>query len=151
MNKAIMEPTLFTIGYERHDTPGSLIGDLRSAGVDLLIDVRELPLSRRRGFSKTSLGDALQRAGIEYLHDRDLGNPKHLRDLYRGGQKAEGARRYRAHLRNGSTHAVDRLAEVVPERSACLLCLEADHQACHRSVIIDELEQRLPLLQVEHL
>lgn len=146
-----MVPILFTIGYEGHATPRSLVAVLCAAGVELLIDVRELPLSRRPGFSKTALAEALGRAGIEYQHERHLGNPKPLRDLYRSGRQGEGKRRYRAFLRNGSAHAVDRLADVIADQSACILCFEADHGSCHRAVIIEELERRLPQLEVEHL
>ena len=48
---------------------------LADAGVERLIDVRELPISRRRGFAKTALGEALAAEGVEYLHMRSLGNP----------------------------------------------------------------------------
>ena len=49
-----MAPTVFTIGYERR-SPEELVRGLTDAGVTLLADVRELPLSRRPGFSKTAL------------------------------------------------------------------------------------------------
>src|SRR5215208_2853638 len=65
-------PTVFTIGYEQHAEPSSLVDALRTAGVRRLVDVRELPLSRRRGFSKTALAAALATAEIEYQHVREL-------------------------------------------------------------------------------
>ncbi|MBA3393051.1 MAG: DUF488 domain-containing protein [Deltaproteobacteria bacterium] len=43
--------------------------------IDRVIDVRDLPLSRRRGFSKTPLATALTAHGIEYVHLRQAGNP----------------------------------------------------------------------------
>jgi Protein of unknown function, DUF488 len=58
-----MSPRLFTVGYEGRSID-ELVDALPGAGVERLVDVRELPLSRRRGFSKTALGDALRRAGI---------------------------------------------------------------------------------------
>lgn len=93
--------TLFTIGYEQHRSPSTLIDALLDAGVRRLVDVRELPLSRRRGFSKTALSAALADAEIEYEHVRALGNPKPYRELYRSGRVSEGEKRYRAHLHNG--------------------------------------------------
>jgi uncharacterized protein (DUF488 family) len=142
--------TLFTIGYENHKTPDSLIGALREAGVRRLVDVRELPLSRRRGFSKTALSAALARADIEYEHTRDLGNPKAYRDLYKNGHVAEGERRYRKHLHNGSYDALIELSETLDE-ATCLLCFEASHATCHRSVIVEALEERLGYIEVVHL
>jgi uncharacterized protein (DUF488 family) len=144
-------PKLFTTGYEQHATPEALLTVLREAGVERLVDVRELPLSRRRGFSKTALATALAGGGVEYDHVRPLGNPKPYRDLYRSGRQDEGEKGYLAHIRNGSAYAVDELAAELDEHATCLLCFEADHTTCHRSLIVDELRERLPALRVEHL
>ncbi|MGZ6639155.1 MAG: DUF488 domain-containing protein [Solirubrobacteraceae bacterium] len=146
-----MAPVLYTTGYEQHATPATLVSALSGAGVKRLVDVRDLPLSRRRGFSKTSLAQALDAAGIRYEHERALGNPKPLRDLYKSGRLAEGVTGYRAHIQNGSAWAVDWLAGTLDDGPACLLCFEQDHETCHRQVIVDELLARLPALSVEHL
>lgn len=143
--------TVLTTGYEQHQTPESLVAALQAAEVEVLVDVRELPLSRRRGFSKTALGEALNRVGIEYLHQRALGNPKPARDIWRYEDRDEGERMYRAHVRNGSAWAVDELSQTLQHQRTCLLCFEADHRDCHRSVIVEELHARLPALHVEHL
>ncbi len=145
-----MPLVLFTTGYEQHPTPESLTAALAAAGVRRLVDVRELPISRRKGFAKTALAAALADVGIAYEHRRALGNPKPSRDLYRSGHQDEGERQYLAHLRNGSAVAVDALAESLTEPT-CLLCLEQDHRRCHRNLIVAELRQRLPELVVKHL
>jgi uncharacterized protein (DUF488 family) len=146
-----MSLRIFTTGYEQHRDPGALVAVLQAAGVRRLVDVRELPLSRRRGFSKTSLGATLTDAGISYEHERALGNPKPLRDLYKSGRQPQGEAGYRAHVRNGSTWAVDWLAGTLEETPTCLLCFEADHTTCHRSVIVDELRTRVGALEVVNL
>lgn len=150
-NPGTVGPVLFTSGYEQHRTPSTLVTALTDAGVERLVDVRELPLSRRRGFSKTGLDAGLAEVGIAYEHVRALGNPKPYRDLYRAGRQDEGEPLYRAHLRNGSTPAVDALAEGLADEPVCLLCFEEDHRTCHRAVIVEELRERLPDLRVEHL
>jgi uncharacterized protein (DUF488 family) len=81
-----MSTTLFTIGYEGHPTPGSMVTTLQGADVERLLDVRELPLSRRRGFSKTLLSATLAEHGIRYDHERALGNPKVHRPFERAGR-----------------------------------------------------------------
>ena len=146
-----MALVLYTIGYERHKTPDSLTARLNGAGVTRLVDVRELPISRRRGFAKTALSAALADVGITYEHERALGNPKPSRDLYRSGHQAEGERQYLAHLRNGSAAAVDALAVRLADEPTCVLCFEHDHRECHRALIVAELRERLPDLLVEHL
>jgi uncharacterized protein (DUF488 family) len=144
-------PTLFTIGYEHFRTPESLIRELERAGIRRLVDVRELPQSRRRGFSKTALAVALGDAGIVYEHVRALGNPKPYRDLYKSGQVVEGAERYRAHLHNGSYRALIELGDGLSDAPTCILCFEAAHEMCHRAVIVEALAERLDDLQVVHL
>src|SRR5262245_19233094 len=98
-------PAVFTIVYEQH-TPASLVATLRAAGVRRVVDVRELPLSRKAGFSKSALEAALGEAGIAYEHVRALGNPKPLRDLWRSGRRAEAEAGYRAHLDGDGADAV---------------------------------------------
>jgi uncharacterized protein (DUF488 family) len=144
-------PTVFTIGYQQHRRPETLIGALRAAGVRRVVDVRELPLSRRRGFSKTALASALEDAKIQYEHVRALGNPKRFREMYRSGRRSEGKRRYRAHLHNGSYPALVELGETLEDAPTCLLCFEAAHEECHRAVIVEALEARLSKLDVLHL
>jgi uncharacterized protein (DUF488 family) len=146
-----VHPTLLTIGYETHRDPATLVSALRHAAVERLVDVRELPLSRRRGFSKTALSHALGEAGISYEHERALGNPKPYRDLYKSGAVEAGRAGYTAHIRNGSAWAVDWLGETLTGRRTCVLCVEHDHTVCHRDVIVDELRRRMPDLVVEHL
>ena len=62
------------MGYEKR-TVTEFVSLLRRNAVDRILDVRELPLSRRKGFSKTPLRAALSEAGIEYVHLRPAGNP----------------------------------------------------------------------------
>lgn len=143
-------PKLFTVGYEGRSLD-ELIDELVDAGIKRLIDVRELPLSRRRGFSKTALGETLHNAGIEYIHVRALGNPKPNRDRYWAGDIAGGAAVYRKHLNNGSRSALVELAESLGQGPTCLLCFERDHAECHRDVIVDALQQLEPDLAVSHL
>ena len=140
---------LRTIGYEGRSLE-RFLDRLGAASVTLLVDVRELPLSRRRGFSKRGLASALEQAGIGYRHLRALGAPRPLRRAYRdSGDFETFAAAYRAHLA-GQWEA---LAEVAAE-AACggvaLLCFEADAERCHRSLIASAL-CRDAELRVRHL
>lgn len=71
--------TIYTIGYEA-TTMADFLAALQRAGVRRVIDVRALPLSRRPGFSKSSLAAHLAEVGIEYRHLKALGTPKRGRD-----------------------------------------------------------------------
>jgi uncharacterized protein (DUF488 family) len=71
--------TLFTIGYEKRSLE-EFLGLLVQAGVTALVDARETALSRKPGFSKRPLSEALAERGIEYVHAKFAGNPKWLRE-----------------------------------------------------------------------
>lgn len=130
---------LFTIGYEGRALD-ELIAALAAHRVDRVIDVRELPLSRRRGFSKTPLAAALAAAGIEYVHLRQAGNPyRRLKDTV---DRGELLARYRVHLRGART-VVPEVAEAVRGHRAALLCYEADPATCHRSLLAPRIARRL--------
>ena len=63
---------LFTIGYEKALLK-DVIAALTAAGVEILLDVRDRPISRRPGFSKRQLGAAVEDAGMRYVHLAALG------------------------------------------------------------------------------
>lgn len=125
---------LYTIGYEGH-TLESFIARLKAAAVETLIDVRQLPLSRKRGFSKKSLSSALSQAGIAYVHMPALGCPKLVRDAYRQDKDwTEYTRAFHAHLTTQEA-AVRDAAALAKEATACLMCFEADFNYCHRTYV----------------
>jgi uncharacterized protein (DUF488 family) len=134
-----------SVGYERYRQNSDFARRLADAGVERLIDVREAPISRRRGFAKTALGEAMAAVGIEYVHIRALGNPKQYRDLYRSGHVAEGQGLYERHLLTERREALDDLVPLLRDKRSALMCLEHDPASCHRTVIIDLLRRELGL------
>jgi uncharacterized protein (DUF488 family) len=132
-------PALFTIGYEQATQP-AVVAALREAGVELLADIRYLPLSRRPGFSKSSLRAAVEEAGIAYRHFRQLGTPAEGRAAARRGDHAELARVYAGQLE--LPEALAQMAELralAEDQRVCLLCYERDAAACHRALLFDAL------------
>jgi hypothetical protein len=109
---------LGSVGYELHKDHIAFAEHVRAAGVERLIDVRELPISRRRGYAKTALGQAMADAGVEYVHIKALGNPKPFRDLYKSGKVVEGQRRYEDHLLGEQRGALEELVPLLQESAA---------------------------------
>ncbi len=130
---------LGSVGYELHKDHIAFARHVRAAGVERLIDVRELPISRRRGYAKTALGQAMDDAGVEYMHIKALGNPKPFRDLYKAGRVEEGQRRYEAHLLGEQRGALEGLVPLLREKRCALMCVEHNPATCHRTVILDAL------------
>jgi uncharacterized protein (DUF488 family) len=126
--------TLYTIGYEGRSLP-QFLGALGTHAVRLLADVREAPISRKPGFSKSALQRVLAGADIAYVHLRALGCPKAIRDAYReSGDWQRYTAQFMQHLR-GQTEAIEQLRALSQARATALLCYEADFNRCHRSYV----------------
>lgn len=134
-----------SVGYEKYKDSREFGLMLRDAGVERLVDVRELPISRRRGYAKTALGQAMASAGIEYVHVRALGNPKPFRDMYKAGRTAEGREHYERYLLGEQREALHELVDLLREKPSALMCVEHDPATCHRTVIVDALRGELDL------
>ena len=126
---------LFTIGYEGA-TMGDFLAALRNAGVERVIDVRAVANSRRPGFSKTPLRNALAEAEIDYVHLRALGTPAAGREAARAGRKAELEAIYAGQLETPQAMAEGaRMLDLAEEGPSALLCYERDPACCHRTLL----------------
>ena len=125
---------LYTFGYEGQDIE-AFIARLQQVGVRTIVDVRELPLSRKKGFSKTALSERLKVAGIAYKHEPALGCPKDIRNRYRDDKDwARYTRSFLSYLKT-QREPVRALAKLAKAQAACLICFEADYDTCHRTFV----------------
>jgi uncharacterized protein (DUF488 family) len=140
--------TVWTIGYEGHD-PDSFVRRLRAADIQRVVDIRELPLSRKAGFSKSALAMGLSRSGIAYSHVKALGTPRAVRHAYKAGGGFQAFKAdYLAHVARQEP-AVKALEEVARGERSALLCVEAEAETCHRAILGEVLAARG--WRVEHL
>lgn len=124
---------IFTIGYEGA-TQDELVAALQKAGVERVIDVRAVPLSRKPGFSKNVLAAGLREAGIDYVHLKALGTPAAGREAARKGKWPDFARIYAAQLETPEAAAESaRMITLAEEKPSALLCFERDPAHCHRT------------------
>lgn len=143
-------PVLFSVGYEGREAD-ELVGVLVSAHVDVLVDVRLTPISRKPGLSKTRLSEALAAEGIRYVHERTLGNPKDNREAFQGSDVEQGRRRFAERLSNGSRPALHGLVELARIGRVAVLCFERDAARCHRQVITNVAQDVAPAIAVVEL
>ncbi|WP_269532629.1 DUF488 family protein [Chitinimonas sp. BJYL2] len=126
--------TIYTIGYEGLDID-SFVSLLVEHNIETVVDIRELPLSRKPGFSKKALSSILNLSGLEYVHMVDLGCPKLVRDRYReNGNWKHYTEGFLKHLKTQES-AIAELSELSESSSCALLCYEADFNLCHRSMV----------------
>lgn len=131
--------TVFSIGYEGLDID-AFVSLLVKYGIDTVVDVRELPLSRKPGFSKKALANVLNLSGREYVHMVELGCPKPVRDRYReDGNWKRYTAGFMKHLKT-QDDAIAELSSLAATSNCALLCYEADSSFCHRSMVANAVK-----------
>lgn len=146
---------IVTIGVYGFDL-STFLGALRAADVGLLIDVRQRRGVRGREYGWANakrLQAALAGERIAYSHERELAPTTELRRLqYAADDRLGVGKRSRAVL-DPEYRAryvdeildradLDALVAELPGRATALLCVEADPEACHRSLIAERLAAR---------
>lgn len=143
-NKSAKAAPLFTVGYEQAK-PASVLGELKRAKIELLVDTRAVAASRRPGFSKRQLAAALDEEGISYVHLQKLGTPAEGRAAARSGDTDTLWRIYEKHLR--SADAQSELHELIglikSGKRIALLCYCRDPKTCHRSRIVANVKKKM--------
>jgi len=142
-------PPIFTIGHSTHEAD-AFLALLRDAGIELLVDVRRYPSSRRfPWFNGPALERSLDGATIAYRHEEALGGRREpLPASGNAGWRVGQFRGYADHMGSPEFRAaLDRLA--AEPRRACVMCAEAQWWRCHRRLLSDALVARG--LEVLHL
>ncbi|MDX1981115.1 MAG: DUF488 family protein [Bryobacteraceae bacterium] len=133
VTKPIAVPSVYTVGYEGITVDGLLDLLLRTR-IDRLIDVRCNPIARRYGFHKSTLNRLCQDVKIEYVHVPSLGVPSAWRaDLDSPASYQRLFKRYETEVLPSQATSIARVAALVADRATALMCMEADHNCCHRS------------------
>jgi uncharacterized protein (DUF488 family) len=136
-----MAAEVCTIGYEGAALE-DFVATLRLADIAVVVDIRELPLSRRKGFSKTALGTTLEEEGIAYAHLKGLGDPKEGRDAAKRGDFERFITIFNAHMATEIALAdLRRAARLVAAERACLLCFEREYTNCHRAIVAAHISE----------
>ena len=138
---------IYSVGYEGFTQRG-FVETMNLSKVNVVVDVRLNAMSRKAGFSKRGLSEALEGVGIDYVHEPKLGNPPDNRDSFRKGDGSAGRRRIEKMLSNGSGEALDRVVDLARTNRIAILCVERDPSRCHRAVIIDAIRKLEPQLEV---
>jgi uncharacterized protein (DUF488 family) len=134
--------SIFTIGYAGASMP-AFISALREVGVELVLDIRALPASRKKGFSKTSLAAHLDDADIAYRHLRALGTPKAGREAARSGDIEAFERIFRSQLEEPEAVLdLGEALELAQAKPVCLLCMERDPEHCHRLIVAERMAEQ---------
>jgi uncharacterized protein (DUF488 family) len=142
---------IFTIGYEGLELP-EFIEILRQNEVEIIADIRAVPNSRKKGFSKKALSEELARHGIDYILIQALGSPKDLRDKVRADNDYDSFFVAYDKFLNTQSEPLRQLLEIASKRITCILCYERDINCCHRKAVGERLQKIAPKkLRLIHL
>ncbi len=127
-------PEIYTIGYEGM-SQDALFQTLVFHDIETLLDVRELPQSRKPGLSKTALRLAAADYGLQYQHIRALGTPRDIRYQRKIDHDEAAFRRDFLTYLATQDAAMEALVEQAQSSRCCLLCYEANPEECHRLMV----------------
>lgn len=128
--------SIISVGYERR-TVNELISVLTEHGVEKLIDVRQAPISRKPGFSKSALNSRLAAVDIDYVHIKAAGNPHRKKKA----NVELCLRLYQGHL-DEHPEVLETVGAQFSDTPTAMLCYERSHASCHRSILLNELLQK---------
>lgn len=134
---------LASIGYEGRTFENYLNSLIRN-GIKVLCDVRKNPISRKYGFSKSTLQNACEKIGIEYRHFPELGIPSYERtDLSYQSDYDDLFARYEKTVLPSHGETLDVLARLVEaDNCIALTCFEANPAQCHRTRVLNAITNR---------
>jgi uncharacterized protein (DUF488 family) len=140
----IAEHTIYTIGHSTH-TVENFIKMLRSFGIQMLVDIRRFPASRKYpGFNKDVLATELEKYGINYIHLEDLGGRRPVKkDSINTLWRNRSFQGYADYMQTPSFKtAIRRLEEIGLQQPTAYMCAEALWWRCHRSMVSDYLKAK---------
>jgi len=133
--------TVLTVGHSTR-TIEEFLAILAAHGVQLLVDVRSIPRSRRvPQFNSDALAASLRERGIGYLHLKSLGGLRHARkDSANLGWRNASFRGYADYMASADfREGLQRLLQLAGTKRTAIMCAEAVPWRCHRSLIGDAL------------
>lgn len=142
---------LYTLGYEGQNID-VFISELKKNRIDTLVDIRELPLSRKKGFSKKALVNKLEEENIRYVHFKNLGSPSEIRKKVREDKNYKSFFSKFSEYLSNQGECLKAVLELTEFQNCCLLCFEKDPEICHRMIVAKEiLNMDRKGLTIEHL
>jgi len=132
---------IYTIGYQGANVDDFLNRCIQN-GIKRLLDVRRNAISRVWGFARSTLSNICKKLNIEYIHIPELGiSAEKRRNLETRSNYLHLLEYYSRYILPQKQNELVNLLDLMKEKAAALLCMEADAAICHRRCIADVLSQ----------
>lgn len=143
-------PAVFTAGYEGESIE-AFFQKLLKAGIERVVDVRNNPVSRKYGFSKTTMDRLGKNLDLDYVHLPALGiPPSYRRSLNTFDDYQDLMGHYERSFLPNAREAKAQAVGLLRDRPSALVCFEADVRCCHRGRLANALSTETGL-EVVHL
>lgn len=143
-------PAVYTAGYEGRSVD-AFFNDLLKQGIEVVVDVRANPVSRKYGFSGPRFSEFCKRLGFEYRHVPSLGIPSTARvGLGSFASYKRLLNRYEQAMLPECSTDVEDVGRLMRRQPSVLVCVEKDVRCCHRSRLAEAVAQTTGL-EVVHL
>jgi uncharacterized protein (DUF488 family) len=142
MNTSERTNIIWTIGHSTRPLE-EFIEILRSFHIELLVDIRSLPGSRRYPhFNKEALQESLPQQAIHYIHVKELGGRRKVKPgSLNTGWRLDAFRGYADYMEtNEFKQAIGELERIALQKRTSIMCAEAVWWRCHRSLVSDYLK-----------
>jgi uncharacterized protein (DUF488 family) len=138
-------PAVYSLGYEGLSIDGFLDVVLK-AGIQMVIDSRYNPISRKYGFSKSSLANKCHYVGTRYHQFSEMGIPSKIRSQIQDRQALWDF--YTEEILSRNSEVLESIANICMSDPSVLICFERKPEDCHRHIIARELSirTRLPIV-----
>ncbi|MCH9022417.1 MAG: DUF488 domain-containing protein [Planctomycetes bacterium] len=143
-------PAVYTAGYEGMSVD-TFFNNLMNKGIEVVIDVRANPISRKYGFSGRRFPEICKTLGFEYIHVPNLGiPPKYRAGLGTFESYQRLLNQYEQTMLPKQPKDVEKVGRLMRRKPSVLVCVEKDIRCCHRSPLAEALAKKTNL-QVIHL
>ena len=144
--------TIYTIGHSTR-TIDELIALLKTHQIEVLVDIRSFPMSRRLPhFNRENMEKSLADAQIEYRWMKDLGGrrKRELKESPNIALRNESFRNYADYMLTPEfQNAIAELLQLAANRRTAIMCAEAVYFRCHRMLVADYVSAHG--LEVRHI
>lgn len=144
-------PVIYSVGHSVRSIE-EFIELLKHYGVEILVDVRHYPRSRRNPqFNKEALPSELEPFSIRYVHLEGLGGlRKPTKDSINSALRSASFRGYADYMQSDEfKKSLEDLLSLAKRSGVAIMCAEAVPWRCHRFLLSDALVARG--FDVEHI
>lgn len=141
----IADKAIYTLGYESFTIDGFL-NVLLKEGIQIVVDVRSNPISRKYGFSKSAIKKKCNELGLYYFHFPQVGISTEIRNQVHDVNELWSY--YTQNIIPNNSKSISEIISITLSKPSALICFEKNPEDCHRHILAEEISNKtwLPII-----